>query len=229
MATDTVAHCGNTTEGQYICSLDMVDPVTHWCAQRAVWGKGAAGVLEQTKAIEVSLPFKMIGLHVDNGSEFINHHYIRHYTNQPQRSGFSFTRSRAYRKNDNCHVEQKNWSVVRRYLGYDRFTFPELVPLINDLYANELNIYLNHFCRTFKLEKKVAIKSRYRRIYGTPITPYERVLSSKYVTDDVKVLLKNKHAELDPVALKLEIERKLKNIFRLFKQLSTSRSAASLP
>jgi len=129
MATDTVAHCGNSTAGEFIYSLDMVDPVTHWAEQRATWSKGHSGVLDASKEIEKALPFAMIGLHVDNGTEFINHAFINHYTEEPLRNRFSMTRSRAYHKNDNCHVEQKNWSVVRRYFGYDRLDFQELVPL----------------------------------------------------------------------------------------------------
>ncbi len=121
---------GDTTEGQYINSLDMVDPVTHWSEQRAVWGKGSLGALEATKDIDKSLPFPMIGLHVDNGSEFLNHHYKREFLDLPKRKGFSFTRSRANKKNDKCYAKQKNWSVVRRYLGYDRLDFAELVPMI---------------------------------------------------------------------------------------------------
>jgi hypothetical protein len=210
LALDTVGHCGTTTQGQYVYSLDAVDPVTHWTAQRALWGKGGAGTLDQTKDIEKSLPFVLMGLHIDNGSEFMNYHYKRAYLDVKPRSGFSFTRSRANHKNDNCYVEQKNWSVVRRYFGYDRFDFPEIVPMMNDLYKNELNLYLNHFCRTFKLEQKIAIKSRYRRVYGNPMTPYERVLRSEHVSAEVKDRLRGEHASLDPVALKIEIERKLK-------------------
>jgi len=226
MAADTVAHCGNSTEGQYICSLDMVCPVTHWTAQRATWGKGHGGVLDQTKDIEQSLPFPMIGLHVDNGSEFMNHAYINYYT-EPLRGRFSLTRSRAYHKNDNCHVEQKNWSVVRRYFGYDRLDFAELVPMMNDLYTNELDLYLNHFCRTFKLEQKIAVKSRYRRIYGDPETPYERVLKSEHVSPASKERLKKEHLMLDPVALKLAIERKLRKIFLAWRRLGAARKAAT--
>lgn len=227
MAADTVAHCGSSTEGQYINSLDMVDPVTHWCAQRAVWGKGASDVLSESKDIELSLPFKLIGLHVDNGSEFINYHYKREYLDLPKRKRFSFTRSRANRKNDNCHVEQKNWSVVRRYLGYDRLDFPELVPMINDLYRNELNLYLNHFCRTFKIEQKVAVKSRYRRIYGIPVTPYERVLASLHVPQESKDRLIEQHKQLDPVMLKITIEQKLKKIFQTWKRLVAAQKATA--
>lgn len=227
MAADTVAHCGNSTEGQYINSLDMVCPVTHWTAQRATWGKGSSGILEETKDIEKSLPFAMIGLHVDNGSEFMNYAYIRHFTKEPLRNRFSLTRSRANHKNDNCHVEQKNWSVVRRYFGYDRLEFPELVPLMNDLYKNELYLYLNHFCRTFKLDKKVAIKSRYRRVYGRPETPYERVLASPHVQQYVKNRLIVEHKKLDPVDLKIKIEHKLRKIFALYKKFTKARSATS--
>lgn len=225
MAADTVGHCGGSTEGQYIYSLDVVCPVTHWTAQRATWGKGHTGVLEASKAIEEKLPFPLIGWHVDNGGEFINHAFISHYTNEPQRWGFSMTRSRANQKNDNCHVEQKNWSVVRRYFGYDRFDFPELVPMMNDLYENELYLYLNHFCRTFKLEQKIAIKSRYRRIYGKPQTPYERVLASPNVSKESKAKLIEQHKSLDPVMLKMQIEQKLKKIFATFRRLSAARKA----
>lgn len=227
MATDTVAHCGGSTEGLFAYSLDAVCPVTHWSAQRATWGKGQTGVLEASKSIENQLPFPLLGWHVDNGTEFINHAFIRHYTEQPLRKNFSFTRSRAYHKNDNCHVEQKNWSVVRRYFGYDRFEFAELIPMMNDLYQNEMYLYLNHFCRTFKLEQKIQIKSRYRRIYGDPLTPYERVIASPYVSQESKERLILEHKTLDPVLLKMEIEHKLRKIFVTLRRLLAARKATS--
>lgn len=227
MSTDTVAHCGNTTQGQFAYSLDMVCPVLHWVELRAVWGKGESGVLEQTKDIEKALPFALKGVHVDNGTEFMNWHYYRYFSEGEARKNFKLTRSRPNKKDDNCYVEQKNWSVVRRYFGYDRFDFPELVPLINDLYKNELSLYLNHFCPTFKVEQKILIKSRYKRIYGKPVTPYQRAIESEHVKEDVKIMLKKLHAESDPVALKLTIERKLKNIFNLLKRLNTTRNSTS--
>lgn len=227
MAADTVAHCGNTTKGEYANSLDVVCPVTHWTIQQAVWGKGHTGVLEASKTIEEKLPFPLLGWHVDNGGEFINHAFISHYTNEPHRANFSFTRSRANQKNDNCHIEQKNWSVVRRYFGYDRLDCMEIVPMMNDLYSNELYLYLNHFCRTFKLEKKIAIKSRYRRVYGAPLTPYHRVLASPHVSNESKLKLKIQHDSLDPVFLKMEIERKLRIIYARYKKITKSRSVTS--
>ena len=114
-----------------------------------------------------------------------------------------------------------------RYFGYDRLDFVELVPMMNDLYKNELALYLNHFCRTFKLSQKIAIKSRYRRIYGAPETPYERVLKSVHVSDETKLMLKIQHQSLDPVALKLEIERKLRKIFVAYRNLLRARRAAT--
>ena len=184
-------------------------------------------MLEASKSIENQLPFPLLGWHVDNGTEFINHAFIRHYTEQPLRKNFSFTRSRAYHKNDNCHVEQKNWSVVRRYFGYDRFEFAELIPMMNDLYQNEMYLYLNHFCRTFKLEQKIQIKSRYRRIYGDPLTPYERVIASPYVSKESKERLILEHKTLDPVLLKMEIEHKLRKIFVTLRRLLAARKATS--
>ena len=227
MAADTVAHCGVSTAGQYVNTLDMVDYATHWTAQRAVWGKGAAGVLEATQSIEDALPFPLIALHVDNGTEFLNYHYIRHYSEEPVRDRFQFTRSRAYRKNDNAHVEQKNWSVVRRYLGYERLDSLELVVPINKLLQNELYLYLNHFCPTFKLEQKIAIKSRYKKIYGEPKTPYQRVLESEFIDDDVKTSLRKQHQTLNPVKLKIKIEQQLKNIFAIHRKFRKSRSSFS--
>lgn len=227
MAADTVAHCGGSTEGMFAYSLDAVCPVTHWSAQRATWGKGQTGVLEASQSIESKLPFPLLGWHVDNGTEFINHAFVRFYTNENSRKGFSFTRSRANHKNDNCHVEQKNWSIVRRYFGYDRLDFAEIVPMMNDLYENELYLYLNHFCRTFKLEQKIQIKSRYRRIYGNPLTPYERVLTSRYVSQETKDRLVAEHKSLDPVLLKMQIEQKLRKVFTNLKRLSASRKATS--
>ena len=135
------------------------------------------------------------------------------------------TRSRANRKNDNCYVEQKSWSVVRRYFGYDRLEFLELVPLINDLYKNELNLCLNHFCRTFKLEAKIAIKSRYKRVYGKPQTPYQSVLQSRHIEQDIKNRLILENQQLDPVPLRIQIERKLKNTFALYKKITKARFA----
>ena len=133
MEADTVAHCGNSLAGDFVWSLTMTDIDTTWTENRATWGKGAEGVLAQIKDIEAKLPFPLQGFDCDNGSEFLNYHLLRYFTDHP--SVTSFTRSRPYKKNDNAHVEQKNWSHVRQLFGYDRFEDLSLVGMMNGLYA----------------------------------------------------------------------------------------------
>jgi hypothetical protein len=136
-----VAHCGDSLAGDFVWSLTMTDILTTWTENRATWNKGAEGVRDQIKDVEVSLPFDMQGFDCDNGSEFLNWHLLRYFTAHP--SVTSFTRSRPYKKNDNAHVEQKNWSHVRQLFGYDRLEDSSLVALMNDLYANEWSLYQN--------------------------------------------------------------------------------------
>lgn len=167
---DTVAHCGNSMAGDFVYSLTFADIFTGWTENRAVWGRGSYLVLQRLKEIEVELPFPILGFDGDNGSEFLNHHLIRYYTERPQQP-VAFTRSRPYRKNDNAVVEQKNWTHVQQLLGYDRFDKPELVPLINDLYAKEWRLYTNFFCPTLKLKYKVKVNSKYRKTYEPAQTP----------------------------------------------------------
>ncbi len=138
---DTVAHCGNSLAGDFVWSLTMTDILATWTENRATWNKGAEGVLDQIEDVESNLPFDMQGFDCDNGSEFLNWHLLRYFIDHP--SVTSFTRSRPYKKNDNAHVEQKNWSHVRQLFGYERFEDPSLVDLINDLYANEWSLYFS--------------------------------------------------------------------------------------
>ena len=135
----------------------------------------------------------------------------------------SFTRSRPYRKNDNAHVEQKNWSHVRQLSGYDRFEDPNLVDLMNDLYANEWSLYQNHFCPSMKLQEKKRINSKYYKKYDPPRTPYDRVLVSNHITDAAKKRLKTVHKSLNPFILKRKIEKKLRVIFQYVKVTSNVR------
>lgn len=209
---DTVAHCGNSLAGDFIWSLTMTDIKTCWTECRAVWNKGSADVIAQVSHVEQCLPFELLGFDCDNGSEFLNHHLVRHFVERE--SPVTFTRSRPYKKNDNAHVEQKNWTHPRHLLGYDRLDNPALVPLINDLYANQWSLYQNHFCPSMKLVSKTRIGSRYRKTYDEPRTPYQRVMESPQVTEEQKMQLMTIHSALDPFALKNAIERKLKAIFR---------------
>ncbi|NIS68760.1 MAG: integrase, partial [Proteobacteria bacterium] len=144
LEADTVAHCGQSLSGMFAYTIDCVDIATGWSEQRAVWGKGETGVLEQIHHIEQSLPFALLGFDCDNGSEFLNHHLLRHLTQRKR--PIQFTRSRPYHKDDNAHVEQKNWTHVRQWLGYERLDDPRVVPLLNDLYTQEWRLFHNFFC-----------------------------------------------------------------------------------
>lgn len=211
MEADTVAHCGNSLAGDFVWSLTLTDIHTGWTECRATWNKGAYGVLEQIQSIEHALPFALQGFDCDNGSEFLNHHLLRHFAERTQ--PVAFTRSRPYKKNDNAHVEQKNWSHVRQLLGYDRFEHAEIVPLLNELYANEWSLYQNHFCPSQKLIEKQRINSKVRKRYDRSLTPYQRLLATTTPTQVQKRRLRAIHETLDPFTLKARIEQKLKAIF----------------
>jgi len=223
LEADTVAHCGNSLSGNFVWSLTLTDILTTWTECRATWNKGAAGVLEQIKDVENNLPFDILGYDCDNGSEFLNHHLIKYFANPNRKKPVQFTRSRAYHKNDNAHVEQKNWTHVRHLFGYDRFDKPELVDLMNDLYKNEWSLYQNHFCPTMKLVEKKKINSRYYKRYDKPMTPCLRLLVSPYIPQDVKNRLREQHRQLNPFELKRIIEQKLKKIFKLVSVTSNVR------
>ncbi len=154
---DTIAHCGDSVAGQYVFTVDAVDIATQWTEQRAIWGKGEAETFKQIKDIETSLPFKILGFDADNGGEFINYHLYRYFVNR--KIPIQFTRSREYKKNDNAHVEQKNWSIVRQWIGYARFDRQLLVTLLNDLYRNEWKLFHNFFHPSVKLISKERVGS----------------------------------------------------------------------
>jgi hypothetical protein len=216
---DTVAHCGNSMAGDFVWSLSFTDIATSWTENRAVWNKGAHGVLTQIKDIESELPFEIQGFDCDNGSEFLNYHLLRYLTDRPQKP-VKFTRSRPYRKNDNAHVEQKNWSHVRQLFGYDRFGDHRIVDLINDLYKNEWPLYNNFFCPTLKLKSKHRVKSKYVKTYEFPQTPYQRLILSETVSSEAKQKLTETFLKLNPFSLKKMIESKLKLIFNTLRKSS---------
>jgi hypothetical protein len=209
---DTVAHCGTSLAGDFVWSLILTDIHTAWTESRAVWNRGSTDVVTQTRDIEQCLPFQLLGFDCDNGSEFLNHHLLRYFAERDR--PVHFTRSRPYRKNDNAHVEQKNWAHARHLLGYDRISDPALVAPINDLYAHEWSLLQNHFCPSVKLLSKTRIQSRYRKTYAPPSTPYQRVMACPHVSAASKKRLKHLHQQLNPFKLKTTIERKLKAIFR---------------
>lgn len=209
---DTVAHCGNSMAGDFVFSLTFTDIFSGWTENRAVWGKGSQGVLHEIRDIEAGIAFPILGFDCDNGSEFLNHHLVRYFTDRPK-APVIFTRSRPYQKNDNAFVEQKNWTHVRQLLGYDRFERPELVPLLNELYKTEWSFFTNYFCPTLKLKEKQRLNSRYIKKYEPPQTPYQRLLNSAEVSIEAKMTLDAVYNSLNPFTLKRNIEAKLKAIF----------------
>lgn len=212
---DTVAHCGEHMCGDFIWSITLTDIASTWTENRAIWNKGSAGVIEQIESIESSLPFKLLGFDSDNGSEFLNQHLYRYFCERPEK--VQFTRSRPYKKNDNAHVEQKNWTHVRQILGYYRLDNPIIVELMNDLYQNELSLLHNYFYPTIKLIEKQRIGSKIKKKYDQPKTPYERLLGAEHISEEQKLKLKNKFAELDPFELQKTIQTKLNKIFSYVK------------
>jgi len=223
MEADTVAHCGNSLLGQFIWSLTMTDICTQWTECRAVWHKGAKGVVSQVSDIESVLPFKMLGFDSDCGSEFLNNYLVAYFSQDKYvRINFAFTRSRPYHKNDNAHVEQKNWTHPRALFGRDRLDELPLVAMMNDLYKNEFSLLRNHFYPNLKLSEKLRINSRYRRKYDTPKTPYARVIESSSVDTETKEKLTLLHNSLDPIMLQIQIENKINAIDRTFRALKRS-------
>ena len=213
LEADTVAHCGNTTAGMYVLTVNCVDIATGWIEQRAVWGKGETGVKRAMQSIEGALPFAILGFDCDNGSEFLNWHLIKFFTDRKR--PVQFTRSRAYHKNDNAHIENKNWTNVRQYLGYERFEEPALVELLNDLYQNEWTDYFNFFIPSVKLIEKKRIQSQTRKIHDQPRTPYERLLNSNHTDTQTKEDLNDKFQSLNPFEIQAKMLSKIKAIIQL--------------
>jgi hypothetical protein len=209
---DTVAHCGDTTAGDYVNSLTFTELFSGWTENRAVWNKSSHAILGQLKELENTVPFQMKNCHADNGTEFLNWALYEHMTGRKMQ--VPFTRSRAYRKNDNAHCEQKNWTHVRQLFGHERFEHPQLVALMNDLYAQEWSRFTNHCKPAFKLLKRDKRGCRTVRVYEpVPQTPYQRLPGSPDIDEATKPRLRQEHAGLDPFELKKNIERKLKNFF----------------
>lgn len=201
MEIDLVAHDGGASSGEYCQILDATDIATGWSEQFSVPTKAQCFVFAAIQDMRERLPFPLLGLDSDNGSEFINHQLARYCADEE----ITFTRARSGRKNDNCHVEQKNWSIVRRMSGYDRFEGAEACRELNHLYAL-VRDYNNFFMPSAKLLEKVRNGARVTKRYDKAKTPYQRVLESPDVTKTVKDRLRRHYATLNLAALKREIE-----------------------
>lgn len=200
VALDCVGHDGGSARGDYNQTLNVTDVATGWTTSRAVKNKAQVWVFAALQDARAAFPFPWLGIHSDNGSEFINDELVRYCTAEH----LTFTRSRPGKKNDNCYVEQKNWSVVRRAVGYARHVGDEA--LLNELYR-VLALYHNFFMPVMKCVAKTRHGSRVTRHYDTPQTPYQRVLASPDVAPQVKARLRTQYPTLNPAALKREITR----------------------
>lgn len=210
MEIDLVAHCGDTVEGQFVNTLTSVDLSTGWTECQAVFPRNRHTVLEAIKAMQARLPFALLGLDSDNGSEFINEMLFQYCQYQK----ITFTRSRPYHKNDQAHVEQKNWSVVRHLVGYNRFETIAEYNLLQSIYS-DLSLYFNFFQPVLKLVSKQHFQDRTIKHYDTAATPYQRVLASDEIPFETKVKLTNVYVQLNPVTLRNSIDQKVHQLCTL--------------
>lgn len=211
---DTVAHCGDSASGEFANTLDLTDILTGWGEQETVMGKAEKRILQALERIAKRLPFPLKGIDPDNGSEFINWQLYRYCVERK----IEFTRGRPYKKNDNAHIEQKNWTHVRKVFGYSRIEDDEIVGLMNDLNRNELRLYKNLFQPTMKLIDKKRTgthQEKIKRIYDRARTPFRRVLECSEVTEETKQSLTKLYDQSNPAELRRNIIMKLALIQKL--------------
>jgi hypothetical protein len=213
LEADLVPHCGEGTEGFYLNTLSTVDVATGWSECVGVWGKGQQRVGSAIHRIRQRLPFPLLGLDSDNGSEFINQHLYSYC----QREKITFTRSRSYKKNDSCHVEQKNWSVVRRLIGYDRYSSRAALEALTRVY-DLTRLYVNFFQPVMKLVRKTRHGARVYKVYDTARTPYQRLLGSGTLMEARRQELAATYHGLNPVWLLKQINENLEALWKLAEQ-----------
>jgi hypothetical protein len=207
---DLVGHEGGNASGDFCQSLDVTDVQSAWTETMAVKNKAQIWVFEALQQIRTQLPFDSLGIDSDNGSEFINDQFIR-YCEQEK---ITFTRGRPSRKNDNCYVEQKNYTVVRRAVGYARYDTQQELEVLNELYSH-LRLYTNFFQPVMKLESKQRVGSKVTKRYDKPLTPYGRLLQSPHISKESKQRLRRRYATLNPADLKRKIEACQDKLLRL--------------
>lgn len=225
LQADTVSHGGNNTRGEYLWSLTMTDERVGWTQNQSFYGKHAKNILPAIQSCHKSLPFELLAINVDNGSEFLNARVYEYfyYSAQSEKRPFPMTRSRPYRKNDNCHVEQKNWTSVRQLFGYDRLEHKELLPLMNEIYRVQ-NLISNYFIPQYRLKSKVRIGAKIKKTYDEPKTPYQRLLEDPHITEEQKNKLRQTYATLNYFDLVAQREELLARFENLKKQLNSKTS-----
>lgn len=210
MEIDLVAHCGNTTEGHYLNTLTCTDISTGWTDVTALPHRSQEAVSQAIQHMRQRLPFPLLGIDSDNGSEFINDLLYRYCLNEK----ITFTRSRPYKKNDQAHVEQKNWSVVRHTVGYDRWETEQELALLERVY-DDLRLYINCFQPSFKLITKERIGNRTIKRYDTAKTPYQRILERKDISLETKAKLMNMYVQLNPAELRRRIDQTIAKLWKI--------------
>jgi hypothetical protein len=218
---DTVSHCGESADGKFASTLTVTDLFSGWTENRATMTKKADVIVEQMKRVRSVLPFELLGLATDNGVEFLNEEMLAYAKQQP--NGFMFVRRRAYKKNDNAHVEQKNFTHVRELFGYERVDEMQIVLLMNEIYQAYWNPLWNYFTPMMKLVKKERVRSKIKKTYDDPKTPYQRLLECERLTMQEKRKLKEAYAAKNPFLLKQELDRKLKIFHQLVEQKKRER------
>lgn len=218
MQIDTVAHCGSSIAGDFVYTANATDVSTLWGARHAQWNKGQEATVKSMEAMDNSIPFSVEEWHPDSGSEFINWHCKKWC----EARGVRLTRSRPNHKNDNCFVEERNGHVVRAYVGYSRLDVYAAVHELNRLY-DMLTPFLNHFVANKRIVKKERIGARWKITREKKaLTPYQRVLSLKDVSEEVKRKLRAEHERLNPLRLKRKIDQLVLEVFNVQRRYGKS-------
>ena len=227
---DFVEHCGSSKKGHYINSLSVAEVGSGWWEGQAIMGRGQEPTLKTLEEIRRRTPFRWLEIHPDNDSAFINAHLWKYCQPVPWPKSYQdglacdrpggekirFSRSGPNRKNDNCYVEQKNWTHIKKIFGYLRYDTVAELNMINDLYENELRLYKNFFQPVMKLKEKIREGGRVHRKYDLAKTPYQRLMESDQISSEAKEQLKAIYLSLNPAQLKRAIEAKLDQLYKIY-------------
>jgi hypothetical protein len=224
VAADTVAHCGDDISGLFAWSLTVTDKLTGWTENRSMPEKTSDAVKTAMESIESNLPFNLKSIQTDCGNEFLNYRMMRYFEHRTE--PVSMSRSRPYHKNDNAHVEQKNFTHVREVFGYDRIDELALVELMNEIYRDYWNPLHNYFLPQMQLLSKERIGARIKKKYDFPKTPFERLKLAPNISEEEKAKLEIRMKSLNPFELKQGLEAKLELFFKLLRQSKAGQQAA---
>jgi len=207
---DLVLHSGPSTAGEYLHTLNAVDICTAWCEPVIVENRSREAVRAGVEKIRARLPFPLLGIDSDNDSAFLNGHLVDYCNTED----IAFTRCRPYKKNDQAHIEQKNWTAVRKLIGYDRYASKEAMKLFEEIYK-DWRLLVNYFQPVRKVIRKERVGAKVRKIYDRARTPYQRVLRSPDVEEEAKERLREVYSHLNPVKLRMRMEGNLHALWQI--------------